>query len=110
MPIFSIFLPPEVAKKKEKKKKKRKSTSSTVLNLDDEHVRCAGGDEIVHDERDAVPFDHGLDGHPSGFFELGDGRGALAGGDAADVVEAGAVDVVCAEDVALGGFLNKDKS
>ena len=79
-------------------------SSSTIINLNDQHVRRTDGDQVIHRDGNSVSFDHRLNGNPAWFFELGDCRRALTRRDAADMAEAGTVDVVCAKDVALGGW------
>jgi hypothetical protein len=60
---------------------------------------------LVHRNRDPFPLHHGRDSDPAFLFERIDGRRTLAGGDGAGSIEFGALNVVGAEDIFLGGCL-----
>ena len=77
---------------------------SRVLNLGNEDIGSADAGEFVHDGRDLLAFDHGLDGNPSVVFERGNGGGALARSDRASSDKLAALDVVGAENVFLSGY------
>lgn len=77
---------------------------SRVLNLGDENVSGANGGQLIHSVGNVLAQHHGRHSHPAARFKAVDGGYSLARGDLGSLLEVTALDVVCAEDVFLGGY------
>jgi hypothetical protein len=76
---------------------------SRVLNLGHQDIASARLGQLIHSDSNLLPLHHDGDGDPAALLERSNGRRAVSGGDGLGDVEFRALDVVCAEDVLLGG-------
>lgn len=76
---------------------------SRVLNLGDKNVSGANGGQLVHGVGNVLALNHGRNSDPAALFQAVDSGCSLARSNLGGLVEVVALDVVCAEDVFLGG-------
>lgn len=80
------------------------SCRSRVLDLGNQDIASADISKLIHNKSDILPLDHGADSNPTWVFEAVDRGRALAWRDGSGLGQLGALDVVGAQNVLLGGW------